>query len=151
MLIQMSLGSALIVLTVMIHGFFMATGVALLRSHFRHVRQARPHFQASLIVAAFVVWMFLASIIEIWVWAACYRMLDIFETLEEALYFSTVTMTTLGYGDIVLPPSWRLLGSFEAANGLFLFGWSTALVFAVIQSVYKDQDETRPSQPTSSP
>lgn len=143
MLAQMLLGSALIVVTVMIHGFFMATGVAKLKSFLQHNRHPRSSWSGSLIIAAFVLWMFVASVIEIWVWAASYRALGIFDTLEEALYFSTVTMTTLGYGDIVLDPSWRLLGAFEAANGLFLFGWSTALVFAVVQAIYEDRDGAR--------
>jgi hypothetical protein len=58
------------------------------------------------------------------------------ETLETAVYFSTVTFTTLGFGDITLDEDWRLLSSFEAANGLLMFGWSTALVFAAVQWVY---------------
>jgi hypothetical protein len=80
--------------------------------------------------------MFLAMIVEVWLWAGLYLVIGALETLEEALYFSTVTFSTLGYGDVVLDNSWRLLGSFEAANGLFLFGWSTALVFAVIQRLH---------------
>jgi hypothetical protein len=43
-----------------------------------------------------------------------------------------VSFTTLGYGDIVLGEGWRLLASFEAANGIILFGWTTALIFAFI-------------------
>ena len=52
---------------------------------------------------------------------------------EEALYFSTVTYTTLGYGDVILDERWRLLGSFEAANGIVMFGWTTALIFVAIR------------------
>ena len=59
------------------------------------------------------------------------------DTVEAAAYFSTVAFTTLGYGDIILAPPFRLLSAFQAANGLFLFGWSTALVFAVFQWIYR--------------
>lgn len=45
---------------------------------------------------------------------------------ESALYFSATSFTTLGYGDVVLDPKWRLFGAIERANGLLLFGWSTA-------------------------
>ena len=55
---------------------------------------------------------------------------------EEALYFSTVTFTTVGYGDIVLDREWRQLASFEAVNGWIIFGWATALIMAVIQRLY---------------
>jgi hypothetical protein len=47
-----------------------------------------------------------------------------------------VTFTTLGYGDVTLGESWRLLGSFEAANGTIMFGWTTALIVAVVHRVY---------------
>ena len=58
-----------------------------------------------------------------------------------------MTLSTLGYGDIVLNTRWRLLASFEAANGLFLFGWSTALIFAVVQRLDVIGDyKNRPKQ-----
>lgn len=67
-----------------------------------------------------------------------------FGTLEEALYFSTVTLTTLGYGDITLDEQWRLFASLEAANGIILFGWSTALIFAVVQRIVAVNRVSRP-------
>ena len=53
------------------------------------------------------------------------------QTFEEALYFSTVTFASLGYGDIVLSPRWRLISAIEAANGVILFAWSTAFLFTL--------------------
>ena len=55
---------------------------------------------------------------------------------EDALYFSMVTFTTVGYGDVILDERWRLLAAFEAANGIIIFGLTTAVVVAVVQSVY---------------
>lgn len=49
-----------------------------------------------------------------------------------------VTFTTLGYGDIVLGPEWRLLSGIEAINGIVLFGWSTAFLFAIVQRSWKE-------------
>ena len=80
--------------------------------------------------------MFLASIIEVLVWAVTYLVLNAIQGVEKAFYFSMVTFTTLGYGDIVLEERWRLLASFEAANGIIMFGWTTAIVMAVIHHVY---------------
>jgi voltage-gated potassium channel Kch len=57
-------------------------------------------------------------------------------SFEEALYFSTVTFTTVGYGDIILGREWRQLATFEAANGWIIFGWATALIMTVIQRLY---------------
>ena len=47
-----------------------------------------------------------------------------------------VTFTTLGYGDVLLDENWQLLASFEAANGMIMFGWTTAIIIAVVQRVH---------------
>ena len=86
-----------------------------------------------MLIAGLVVFMFLVSLLDAVLWAHAYLWVGTFEQLEESLYFSMVTFTTLGYGDITLPSQWRLLASFEAANGIIMFGWTTALVAAVIQ------------------
>jgi hypothetical protein len=68
---------------------------------------------------------------EIWLYAALYLGLGELKTFEGALYFSTVTFASLGYGDIVLSPRWRVLSAIEAANGVILFAWSTAFFLSV--------------------
>ena len=80
--------------------------------------------------------MFLASLLEAVIWAISYLVLDAIQTVEEALYFSIVTFTTLGFGDITLSESWRLLASLQAANGIIIFGWSTAITMAAVQRLY---------------
>ena len=75
------------------------------------------------------------------VWASCYYLIPQtsgqFESFSEALYFSMVTFTTLGYGDISLISDWRLLSGFEAINGIMLIGWSTAMMYSLIQNIYR--------------
>ncbi|WP_296316985.1 potassium channel family protein [Winogradskyella sp. UBA3174] len=75
------------------------------------------------------------------VWAFCYYIIpetaSQFSSLSEAVYFSMVTFTTLGYGDISLTSEWRLLSGLEAINGIMLIGWSTAMMFSLIQNIYK--------------
>ena len=66
-----------------------------------------------------------------------YLWLGQFESLERSLYFSTVTFTTLGYGDITLEPRWRLLSGLEAFNGVVLLGVTTAVVFAILLRVFQ--------------
>jgi voltage-gated potassium channel len=73
----------------------------------------------------------------IWIWALCYLLLGEFSSLERALYFSSVTYSTLGYGDITLSKAWQLLSGFEAVNGLILFGTSSAYLFAVFGMLYR--------------
>jgi hypothetical protein len=75
------------------------------------------------------------------VWAFSYYLIpetaSQFSSLSEAVYFSMVTFTTLGYGDISLTSEWRLLSGLEAINGIMLIGWSTAMMFSLIQNIYK--------------
>jgi len=58
------------------------------------------------------------------------------QKIEAALYFSTVTFPTLGYEDILLDEKWRLMAAFEAANGIILFGLTTAVFVGVVQLLY---------------
>lgn len=60
-----------------------------------------------------------------------------FSSFLESVYFSMVTFTTLGYGDISLSSDWRLLSGLEAINGIMLIGWSSAMMFSLIQTIYK--------------
>ena len=59
--------------------------------------------------------------------------------IHTAVYFSTTTMTTLGFGDITLPAPWNLLSAIEAANGFIIFGWSTAFIFEVMSQIYRGE------------
>jgi hypothetical protein len=68
---------------------------------------------------------------EIWVWAAAYVLTGALSDFDTALYFSSATYSTLGYGDVVLSPEWRLFGSVEGLNGLLLIGWSTAYLVSM--------------------
>ncbi len=126
----------MIVATTIIEGAFTIAGVAMLRRRLSEKRR-RSNIKSTLTLAGFVLWLFLATVFEVWTWAMLYLVLGVVTSLEEAIYFSTVNFTTLGYGDIILDHKWRLLGAFEAANGLLLFGWSTALVFVAVQWVYE--------------
>lgn len=101
-------------------------------------RHGESHFavHALSVVAGSILLMFGAAIMEVLTWATTYLKLGAIEGLEPAIYFSTVTYTTLGCGDMVLDEHWRLLASFEAAVGIIMFGWSTAVVVAVVQRAY---------------
>jgi len=73
-----------------------------------------------------------------WAWAGVFYSLGEFTGLSKALYFSVVTSTTLGYGDITLTEKWQLLASFEAMGGLILFGVSTAFLLGVMRRLFED-------------
>jgi len=136
MLQNIALGSTLMVLTTFIHaGCTMATVGLARRSQARHWA-TRSAGTREIMIVSIVLMMFFAALIEAALWAASYLWVGALSDFESALYFSTVTFTTLGYGDIVLDDRWRLLASFQAANGIVMFGWTTALIMAAVQRVY---------------
>ena len=77
-------------------------------------------------------WVLLLHLLEISLWAFVYYWKQCLPDLDSAIYFSAVTYTTTGYGDIVLPQPWRLLGAVEALTGILMCGWSTAFFFTVV-------------------
>ena len=78
-------------------------------------------------------------IFEVWIWGMLYLIIGVFTDLETALYFSTSSFTTVGFGDVYLGKDWRLLSTIEAMNGFILFGWSTAFIFEIVSNVYKKE------------
>jgi hypothetical protein len=75
-------------------------------------------------------------------WASCYRGLC-FPSWESAFYFSASSYTTVGYGDVVLPLKWRLLGPLESMVGMLMSGISVGLLFAVITHLVEDESPSR--------
>ena len=71
--------------------------------------------------------------VSVWIWAIALWVLNIFQTIEASVYFSLVAFTTLGFGDILLPVEWRLLGGLAAANGLLIFGILTAMLVETLR------------------
>jgi len=135
MLTQILIGGALIVVTVLIHALGMSASLRFLkRAVEKKVGMASLWFRA-LVIAAVVLILLAATLFEAGIWAATYGVLGAIPEVEEALYFSMVTYTTLGYGDVVLDEQWRLLASIEAANGLIIFAWTTALIVLALGRV----------------
>jgi hypothetical protein len=96
--------------------------------------------QKAMSVTIIVTMTFCVLIIEMWLWAVLYLFLECFRTVEQALYFSISSFTTVGFGDLVLDEKWRLLSSIEAANGFLLFGWTTAFIFEIVRHFYNHKD-----------
>jgi hypothetical protein len=133
MLSQLTIGSALVVVTVLVHGVSLDIILRALRAIGMETLIRWRLLSLSLLVLA----VFSAHLIEIWIWAVFYFFIEEIPTFKTALYFSTSSFTTVGYGDLTLSEEWRLLGSLESANGMILFGWSTAFIFTVIHRIYE--------------
>ena len=93
-------------------------------------------WRTSLRFAVLAGWVVFLHLIEIAVWGIFYAVTGAFEDVSSALYFSAVTYTTTGYGDLVLPQPWRLVGGIEALTGILMCGWSTGFFFAVVSRLY---------------
>ncbi|UWR09009.1 potassium channel family protein [Ruegeria sp. B32] len=77
--------------------------------------------------------------IQVWIWAIVWVMGDVLPDWNSALYFSLVTFTTLGYGDIVLGEGLRIFGAFASVTGLLAFGLSTAFMVALMTRVFQER------------
>lgn len=101
-------------------------------------RGLKSHSYKIFITFFCIMGLFFLFTVHIWMWAITYMLLHVSElpTLEDSVYFSTVTFTTLGFGDIVLKDQWRVLSGIEAANGIVILGWSTAFIYEVMSVLY---------------
>jgi hypothetical protein len=95
-----------------------------------------------LLIAAFTVIISL-HLIEMVIWAALYFTNSLFPNFETSLYFSVTSYTTIGFGDVLLPPAWRMLGGIEAVTGVLLCGLSTAFVFAIVNGMIQIRVQRR--------
>jgi hypothetical protein len=140
MLEPLLLSILLVAITVLIHAFGTYHWMRFMGRHFVG---ANGSFKQGKDLPA-IIWtavsLLMLHVIEVIVWALAFRAITPIsglDTFEKAVYFSIVTFTSLGYGDItVLEEEWRLLSGIEALNGVLLVGWTTAFLFAVVQRTW---------------
>lgn len=131
MIANLALATAMVCLTVGVHfaGLLLLMRILRFRGH-----RFRPHEsvvgQGALIVSV-VLGIFAIHTAEIWLYVVVYMGIAAIADFETALYFSTASFTSLGYGDVTLSSDWRLFGAIEGANGLILIAWSTAFLLSV--------------------
>jgi hypothetical protein len=94
---------------------------------------SRPSLRLVAVMIATVSVLMAAHIAEVVVWSLAYMMVDLAPPGTDLIYFAFVNYTTLGYGDVTPVERWQLLGPMTAMNGVLLFGWSTAVIFAVLR------------------
>ena len=123
----------LMALSVALHAAGMSFAVRWLRRRPGRSQRFLPLMWLFVSVAGWVVLLHLS---EIAVWALFYVWTDAMPDPTSALYFSSVTYTTTGYGDLVLPEKWRLVGGIEALTGILMCGWSTGFFFAVVSRLH---------------
>jgi voltage-gated potassium channel len=123
-------------LTVIIHGVGTVTAAG--RMVGRLTDEARPsRLRTELLMAQLVGMLLLLHLAEATVWAVFFRLVGALPDFESAAYFSLTSYTTVGYGDVIVPKPWRMLGPIEAAVGVLMLGWSTGILVAVIGTAYR--------------
>ena len=135
---QLLIAGLLLAICVLVHAFGTLAVQKQLQRRAKTLSPGRMHPFALLVVLFLLI--FALHALEVIVWAVAYLLVGALPTTEEAVYFSLSSYTTVGYGDVVLGLHWRILGASEAAVGILLLGWSTALLFGVIQHLYRHPD-----------
>lgn len=135
LLIQFAASSFMLILCVAVHGLGLAGLNKALRTEANVERMKRidPLSPWGLLFTLGIVMALIALHgIEIWAFALFYLCVGAAQTLESALYFSTISYSTVGYNDVHVLPEWRLTGAFESVLGLILLGWSTSFFFRML-------------------
>lgn len=135
LLAQFAVATILVLLCVIIHGLALFNLSRVMRGEMtlermKHIRPLSP--RGAVFTLTIVLAMFALHGLEIWIFALSYWLLGAVQGLESALYFSTISYSTVGYNDTHILAQWRLLGAFESILGVFLLGWSTAFFFRML-------------------
>ncbi len=140
MLEKLAIAMSVMFLCTLVHALFMIVGQQALNRRLKNRSYKIGLFHSSVLIWLVIMWMFLGIGVEASIWALLYMFnptITAFPDAQTAFYFSLVTYTSLGYGDIVLTGDWRVLSAIQAANGVIIFGWTTALIFYFIQRIFK--------------
>jgi hypothetical protein len=136
-LAPLAVGLVAVICTIMIHALPLSATVDFVRRERKLGHEGTNVWVDMGIVALAISYALGAHLVEIALWAVLYVVCGEFADFGTAYYHSAVNYTSLGYGDLIMSPSWKLLGPLETANGMLLFGVSTAMTFAVIQRLVK--------------
>ena len=139
MLIHLALAFVLIGVSVFIHGFGTLEVLVRLANTLQRRQGRRGRIPSGMLTIRVVISLLLLHLLEASSWAALFWLAKALPDAETAIYFSLTSYTTVGYGDVVLPPDWRLLGPIEAATGILMFGWSTGVMVSAITRIYGEQ------------
>ena len=119
--------------TILIHGLASVAIIYFVRYQLQSGRAGVGFWRDLGIVAGVTIFALIAHLLESITLGNDFRICGEFTQLATAFYHSAMNYTTLGYGDVIMSPSWKIFGPLEAADGMLMFGVSTAMIFAVIQ------------------
>jgi len=135
MLAQLAVSGMMVLLTVFIHGSGIFALGRFLKVEAREEAAENIHpmsLRGISVTLALVLGLIALHGIEIWLYAFVFLGLDALPTIDEAIYFSTITYSTTGYDDEGFNEAWRMVAAIEGVNGIILLGWSTAFFVTVV-------------------
>lgn len=132
---QLVLATIMAALTVVMHLLGLSILIGATNRHSNRLQTERHLVLPMLVVVGVSFGLFILHSVEIWSYASLYYWVGAIHSFEDALYFSTATYATIGYGDLTLAKSWRVLGAIEGANGVILLGWSTAFFISIVARI----------------
>jgi hypothetical protein len=136
MISELLIGTLTILASTSVMIAFVLVAIRLVRRAEANYSDHRPGvWQFFRLLASAIVLVLIANTVCVWLWAILFRSLGVFPTLEEAVYFSMVSFTTVGYGDVVAPQGWRILSGFISVNGILAFGIFTAVLIEIIRGL----------------
>jgi hypothetical protein len=138
-LLPLAVGAIPTISTILIHALAVMATVSFVRRERRLGRAGVNFWNDVGIVTLAISFALAAHLVDIALWAVLFMICGEFTGLGTAYYHSAVNYTTLGYGDLVMTPSWRTLGPLEAADGMLMFGVSTAIIFALTQRLLQER------------
>ena len=139
LLVPLAVGACAIAASIIIHALALNATVRFVHRE-RTLGRTGKHFLADFPIVVLVISFALAAhLVEMAIWAVLFMVCGEFQVFGTAYYHSAVNYTTLGYGDVGMSPSWRLLSPLEAVDGMLMFGVSTAMIFAVIQRLVESR------------
>ncbi len=150
MILNLALAVMMVTVTVTVHFGGLLALLFLLRRHGTGFSVQKSLARQGFVILLVMLGIFAIHTIEIWLYALVFLGLAALPDFETALYFSTSTFSSVGYGDVVLPVKWRLFGAIEAPNGLILIAWSTAFLISLmsrLRALEHDWLEDRRNRP----
>ena len=150
MIQQFLLALALTGVTVMIHAVGTVHVVLPLSGIWSMLGEVRKTPAAVMPLTRLVSALLILHLLEMSVWAAAFAVVGVLPT-SDGCFISLKSYTTVGYGDVLPPPSWRLVGPIEAAAGVLMLGWSTGVIVAALQRIYGNRLEPPAAASDKSP
>jgi hypothetical protein len=139
---QLLLSTVLVSATVVIHLIGLGLLQRLVRLHLERFL-IFVHLDRVIVPLGVVLGLFVVHGVEIWLYALTYEAMGLTGTLEDALFISTSSYSTIGEAAGLMPADWRLVGVLEGVNGMLLIGWSTAFLFQLLDHLMTDDEEVQ--------